>query len=994
MSNVKLQILSKLDYALLLALVLPIFAIMPLLTHAGLPNTADGPVHLMRQVELNQAWQQGNFYPRWGTDLALGHGMPIFSYAPPSLYQLTQIFHLFGLPLDESMKAVLILDFLLYSLGMFLFARRIFGPGPALVAAAVYVYAPYRLREAYIQGNYGQFTGLAFYPLAFWAFHGLITDGRPRYLVAAALSLAGVLLSHNISSMLFAPLFAAYLIFLLILTTYQAGQQAGESTADVSTENYASRFTFHVSRFTFLLIRTIAGGLLGLSLAAIFWLPAFGESQAIKLEGITRGFFDFRDNFIRLSELVSPPLPLDLAAINPEFPLSLGLPQMIGAVLGMFCLVFLVVKAKVVIRTANYEPRTTPHVSRFTHTLFFTFFLLLYAFLTLPQSRVIWETVPLIELTEFPWRMIGPAILCASVLSAAAFSITMHHALPITPHVPHPTPHALRIIRISLLLSIFVTIALNAYYLYPSQFIPWGTPTPAHAFAYEVTSAAIGTTSTGEFLPRSAQLHPRPETLWPDYEAARPPQKIDPASLPPDATVKMIAHLAESDTLQIHTPQEFVATIRTLYWPGWQVYLDGQPADFSITENTGLIQTTIPAGQHMLTLQLESTPLRTIGQWLTIASFFMLVIIIVLGVFKRRKTSEVFNNIFSGIVTRIIWSIWPKNHVLKLPKPGNIGFEGERTLKPASTIVSLKFFMFTTILLIALYLLSRPLAPLFTLQSDPNQPQPADQILQVDFEDQLRLVGMDDLPQTVAVNPPGEARFSITLYWRALQDLETNYSVFVHLDAPNSQTFANVDEESPDNIPTSKWPPGLYLRNPLSLEIPADLPPIRYKVNVGVYNRETGERLSITPDQTTFKLGSIWLVPPQPELSDSPLAHFGPYLTLQQVHFKGETVVLYWQTAQPLDQNYSIFVHLLDAKGNLLAQADGVPYAGLYPLANWLPDQIITDVRPIGSLLDNSERLNAFAIGVYDLTTGERLNATDAKGNVLPDNSFFISVTP
>ncbi len=134
--------IQNLKSKIALSLVLPIFAIMPLLTYAGLPNTADGPVHLMRQVELNQAWQQGNFYPRWGTDLALGHGMPIFSYAPPALYQLTQIFHLFGLPLDEAMKAVLVLNFLLYSLGMLLFARRIFGSGPALLAAAVHVYAP------------------------------------------------------------------------------------------------------------------------------------------------------------------------------------------------------------------------------------------------------------------------------------------------------------------------------------------------------------------------------------------------------------------------------------------------------------------------------------------------------------------------------------------------------------------------------------------------------------------------------------------------------------------------------------------------------------------------------------------------------------------------------------------------------------------------------------------------------------------------------------
>src|SRR5690606_6635297 len=76
----------------------------------------------------------------------------------------------------------------------------------------------------------------------------------------------------------------------------------------------------------------------GLGLAAIFWLPAFGERHDIKLEGITQGFFDFRENFVSLSELLAPPLPLDLAAINPEFPLSLGLAQLIGAGVGVLSL--------------------------------------------------------------------------------------------------------------------------------------------------------------------------------------------------------------------------------------------------------------------------------------------------------------------------------------------------------------------------------------------------------------------------------------------------------------------------------------------------------------------------------------------------------------------------------------------------------------------------------------------------------------------------------
>jgi hypothetical protein len=960
-----------LDFGLPLALVLPIFAIMPLLAHAGLPNTADGPVHLMRQVELNEAWQEGNFYPRWGTDLALGHGMPIFSYAPPALYQLTQLFHGVGLPLDEAMKAVLIVDFLLYSSGMFLFARRLYGAGPALLAAALYVYAPYRLREATIQGNYGQFTGLAFYPLIFWAFHGLVTDGRPRYLIAAALSLAGLLFSHNISAMLFAPMFTSYLVALLLLTTFQTNHRPN---LDPPRPPHPIS---HIPYST--LLRITAAGLLGLGLAAIFWLPAFGERHDIKLEGIVQGFFDFRENFISLPEFLSPPLPLDLTAINPEFPLSLGLPQIIGAGLGLLSLVILAITT---LKRPLRKPQDRPHETRvpaspLLHSLFFAFFLLLYAFLAIPQSQSVWETVPLLELAEFPWRMLGPAIFCASLLAATpVWLLTRLWMARPNPHPqpPAPTP-ALRLqphllFRSILLSAILLTIGLNAPYLYPSQFIVWGTPTPAEAFAYEVTSGAIGTTSTGEFLPRGARQHPRPETLWPDYAAGRPPQIIDPATLPAGANVKTISHRAESDAVQIETPTDFNATIRTLYWPGWQVYLNEQPVDFSIIDKTGLIQTTIPAGQHTLSVRLETTPLRTLGRWLTIISAFSLVIIGILAAVRRR--SPVVHQQDSSVL------------------------ESKQVQTASSFGISPGFLATTGVILIAAYLLSRPLEPLFVWRSDPNYPRPAARVLQVDFEDQIRLVGVDTWPETIELDESGATDLAVTVYWRALRQLETNYSIFLHLDAPNGQTLATVDEVNPENIPTRNWPPGLYLRNPLHLDLPPDMPPIRYDLNVGVYDRESNNRLALASgDSTAFTLGSIWLSTTTPPLIGEPLAHFGQDITLVEATYSStinESLALYWQTSRPIAHDYSIFVHLLDQQGNLLGQKDGAPYEGLYPLRNWQPGQIIIDRRQLPELGKTMTQLDTLAIGVYDPVTGERLPATDAQGKPLPNNRFILPV--
>jgi hypothetical protein len=516
---------------------------------------------------------------------------------------------------------------------------------------------------------------------------------------------------------------------------------------------------------------------------------------------------------------------------------------------------------------------------------------------------------------------------------------------------------------------IFMVIGLNGYYLYPSQFIAWGTPTPAEAFAYEVSSGAIGTTSTGEFLPRWAQQHPQPETLWPDYAAGRLPQKLDPATLPPGVQAEAISHQAEADLLRIRTPEPFTATLRTLYWPGWQLYLDGQAVSLTITPKTGLIQARIPAGDHTLRLQLESTPLRTAGLWLTGLAGGILGAVILFTLFGRRMNS----------------TLQPEGRMNSALQP--VTHYALRIMPPLSP----QFFILTALALIALYLFSRPLASTFVLRSDPNRPQPADQVMQVDFSDQIRLVGVEALPEIVPLPAAGETEVEVVLYWRALRELETNYSVFLHLDGPNGQTYATVDEENPEDIPTRNWPPGLYLRNPLRLKLPAGLPPVRYELTTGLYRRDTGERLAIQPEgETSFPLGSLWLASSRQKMAPAvKLATFGPHLSLYQAELTGNTLRLLWQTGQHLDQNYSIFVHALDHENKLLSQTDGVPYEGLYPLPDWLPGQPVEDVRS----LELKPETKQIAIGVYDPATGRRLPALGPDGRPLPDDNLIIPVS-
>jgi hypothetical protein len=83
-------------------------------------------------------------------------------------------------------------------------------------------------------------------------------------------------------------------------------------------------------------------------------------------------------------------------------------------------------------------------------------------------------------------------------------------------------------------------------------------------------------------------------------------------------------------------------------------------------------------------------------------------------------------------------------------------------------------------------------------------------------------------------------------------------------------------------------------------------------------------------------------------------ATFGDQLQLRGYEF-GEVELrpgdvldldLYWQALQPLDRDYSIFVHLTDGDQLLQAQQDSFPGAGNAPTLNWSTDVVLARCPP------------------------------------------------
>jgi hypothetical protein len=137
-----------------------------------------------------------------------------------------------------------------------------------------------------------------------------------------------------------------------------------------------------------------------------------------------------------------------------------------------------------------------------------------------------------------------------------------------------------------------------------------------------------------------------------------------------------------------------------------------------------------------------------------------------------------------------------------------------------------------------------------------------------------------------------------------------------------------------------------------------------------------------------------WLHEALPESADLPPGgpwQFGRHVTLVGVGNSAEndltTVTLCWQATAPTRQNPVIFLHLLDADGQIIAQSDAPPLAGSYPVSVWEPGQIVCENRTVAV---KTATVHTVAIGLYDPVTFVRWPVTGPDGTPLTDDRILL----
>lgn len=264
------------------------------------------------------------------------------------------------------------------------------------------------------------------------------------------------------------------------------------------------------------------------------------------------------------------------------------------------------------------------------------------------------------------------------------------------------------------------------------------------------------------------------------------------------------------------------------------------------------------------------------------------------------------------------------------------------------------------------------------------------------FGDELYLVGYSTDTDTVARGN----RLTLRLIWLVRKQPQEDYTVSVAVTGRQQMQVGIVDTmPGGGQSPTSQWVPGQIVQDEITVPIsPRANTPSKGEIRVSVYRKAKEMSLKAhAPDGSPLgsspRIGVIRLVSPnvvQYAPRTEMQVDFGGTIRLfgfgavpaQPVLGQNWTIDLYWQALAPVDRDYTVFAHLVNAYGRILAQTDEQPLQGDYPTTMWLAGEQIHDLHAIAVPEQLVGEPYYLLIGLYDPTTGERLTYTTADGTV------------
>lgn len=203
----------------------------------------------------------------------------------------------------------------------------------------------------------------------------------------------------------------------------------------------------------------------------------------------------------------------------------------------------------------------------------------------------------------------------------------------------------------------------------------------------------------------------------------------------------------------------------------------------------------------------------------------------------------------------------------------------------------------------------------------------------------------------------------LTLFWRADTQPTRDYTFRVQFGDALTDSHPISNPQSP----TRTWRVGEIVRGQYAVTIPIEAregtTPLRIVLSDGP-----------SVDLTLFTIEKTERVFVAPRAQFAQRANFGNLIELVGYDLStsrlkpGETLnlTLYWYARAKIDKPYTVFVHLLDQNGQVVAQKDVQPLNGARPTTTWVPHEYLADAYELVLNADTPRGTYRIEIGWYD----------------------------
>lgn len=341
-------------------------------------------------------------------------------------------------------------------------------------------------------------------------------------------------------------------------------------------------------------INLAVAGVLSLGLAAFFTLPVTLEQNLVQTQTLIQGYYDYSAHFATIKQLLFS----RFWGYGPSvFGPNDGLSFQVGYLHWIIPILILGLTAIYFLKKRKLEDWILI-VGYFFVVGWFAIFMVH------NKSTPLWVHINTLHFVQFPWRFLTLVILAFSFVIGAVVKLIPQKYFSV----------------------VFVFLVFGALIFSWNYFVPQDGKLGPLTDEQKFSGAAWQLQQTAgiyDYLPVTAKIAPQgPMTNFVEV-------------LSGSAFSSNIKLGTNSDSFDINAIKDSEIRIGILAFPNWKVFVDGKETQnfIPITEVWGRMHVMVPKGEHHVTVHLYDTPIRIIGNILSLISWIGLLVF----VFSRRK---------------------------------------------------------------------------------------------------------------------------------------------------------------------------------------------------------------------------------------------------------------------------------------------------------------------------------------------------------------------